>query len=99
MNERFDYNNVDKIIKEYLGVSEDNDTIDLKQLKKDIKKVCEKYSAQNVEYILESDYVFGYAGDTYEYDTTYPLGVNYKDIEFVDNINGIVVYKKKGSDM
>ena len=98
MQDKFDYNNIDKIIKEYLGISEDNDTIDIKQLKKDIKKVCDKYANQDIDYILESDYIFGYAGDKYEYDTSYPLGVNYSNIEFIEDMNGIVVYKKKGRD-
>lgn len=99
MEGHLDFNNVDKIIKEYLGIEEGNNTIDLKQLKKDIKKVCDKYKGQDVEYILEGDYICGRAsGMTYNYNTKYPLAIEYEDIEFLDNINGIVVYKRKESN-
>lgn len=88
-----DYNNVDKIIKDYLLVNEFSG-LEIKSLKKDIKKVCDKYGdRKDIDYILESDYIFGRANDYYEYNTQSPLGIKYDNIELIDNINGIVVYK------
>lgn len=104
MEGHLDFNNFDRILNEYLGIDKDYIKTDsgkemLKNTKKAVKKICEKYKGQDIEYIFESDYIVGRAsGLPYYYDTSYPLAINYMDVEFVEDIDGIVVYRKKGSD-
>lgn len=84
------YKNMDYIIKEYLGLSDEYiNMIDIDMLKQDIKYIISKYS--NVDYMLESDFELGFASDNFNKDNR-----TYKDIIVLENKNGIIVYKKVG---
>lgn len=75
------YKNIDYIIREYLGLSEEYiKMIDIDILKQDIKYIINKYI--DIDYMLESDFELGFASD------------NYNNIEVLENKNGIIVYKK-----
>ena len=84
------YKNIDYIIKEYLGLSDEYlSMIDIDMLKQDIKYIINKYS--NIDYMLESDFELGFASDNFDRNNR-----TYKDIIVLENKNGIIVYKKVG---
>ena len=90
MKRHLNYKNIDYIIKEYLGLSDEYlSMIDSDMLKQDIKYIINKYG--NIDYILESDFDLGYASDNFDRNNR-----TYKDIIVLENKNGIVVYKKVG---
>lgn len=90
MKRHLNYKNIDYIIKEYLGLSDEYlSMIDIDMLKQDIKYIINKYG--NIDYILESDFDLGYASDNFD-----RISRTYKDIIVLENKNGIVVYKKVG---
>ena len=90
MKRHLNYKNIDYIIKEYLGLSDEYlSMIDSDMLKQDIKYIINKYS--NIDYILESDFDLGFASDNFDRNNR-----TYKDIIVLENKNGIVVYKKVG---
>lgn len=83
MKRHLDYKNIDYIIKEYLGLSDEYiSLIDIDILKQDIKYIINKYN--NVDYMLESDFELGFASD------------DYNNIKVLENKNGIIIYKKVG---
>ena len=60
MKRHLDYKNIDYIIKEYLGLSDEYlSMIDIDMLKQDIKYIINKYN--DVDYMLESDFELGFA--------------------------------------
>lgn len=90
MKRHLNYKNIDYIIKEYLGLSDEYlSMIDSDMLKQDIKYIINKYG--NIDYILESDFELGYASDNFDRNNR-----TYKDIIVLENKNGIIVYKKVG---
>ena len=83
MKRHLDYKNIDYIIKEYLGLSDEYiSLIDIDVLKQDVKYIINKYN--DVDYMLESDFELGFASD------------DYNDIKILENKNGIIIYKKVG---
>ena len=84
------YKNIDYIIKEYLGLSDEYiSLIDIDMLKQDIKYIINKYS--NIDYMLASDFELGFASDNFDRNNK-----TYKDIIVLENKNGIIVYRKVG---
>lgn len=82
MERHLNYKNIDYIIKEYLGLSDEYiSLIDIDVLKQDIKYIINKYN--NVDYMLESDFELGFASD------------DYNNIKVLENKNGIIIYKKE----
>lgn len=91
---QFNYDNIEYIITEYLGIDKDTfieffDT----RLFNDIHYIIDKYKEdkRNIEYMLESDYRLGYASD--KFTSSNKLTEMYKDIKFIENRNGIIIYK------
>lgn len=83
MKRHLDYKNIDYIIKEYLGLSDEYiSLIDIDILKQDIKYIINKYN--DVDYMLDSDFELGFASD------------DYNNIKVLENKNGIIIYKKVG---
>lgn len=93
---QFNYDNNKYIITEYLGI--DRDTF-IKQfntsLFNDIYYIINKYKEdkRNIEYMLESNYRLGYVGN--KFIPSNKLTEMYKDIKFIENRNGIIVYSQK----
>ena len=84
------YNNMDYIIKEYLGLSDEYlGMLDIDTLKQDIVYIINKYN--DIDYMLESDFELGFASDNFDRKSG-----TYKDIIVLENKNGIIVYKKVG---
>lgn len=84
------YKNIDYIIKEYLGLSDEYlSMIDIDMLKQDIKYIINKYG--KVDYMLMADFELGFASDNFD-----KTSGTYKDIIVLENKNGIVIYKKVG---
>lgn len=77
----FNIEKIDKIVKEYLGISEEYlEFIDYDRLINDIKYIINKYKHEDkIGYILQADYEEN------------RHGVKAKQIE---NVNGIIVYKE-----
>ena len=89
-----DYGELDYIITEYLGLSEEYlELVDIDIIKNDIKYIINKYKNDNIEYILISDFEVGYVSDNFDYQTQ-----TYSDINVLENVNGIIVYKHKESE-
>lgn len=93
---QFDYNNKEYIITEYLGIDKDTfkeffDT----SIFNDINNIINDYKEdkRNIEYMLESDFRVGYASDNFTYSND--ITKMYKDIKFIKNVNGIIVYEEK----
>ena len=85
-----DYNNMNYIIKEYLGLSDEYlSMIDIDMLKQDIAYIINKYN--DIDYMLESDFELGFASDNFDRNNR-----TYKDIIVLENKNGIIIYKKVG---
>lgn len=84
------YKNIDYIIKEYLGLSDEYlSMIDIDMLKQDIEYIINKY--KDIDYMLESDFDLGYASDNFD-----RISRTYKDIIVLENKNGIIVYRYIG---
>ena len=84
------YKNIDYIIKEYLGLSDEYlAMLDVDMLKQDIAYIINKYN--DIDYMLESDFELGFASDNFDRNNR-----TYKDIIVLENKNGIIVYKKVG---